>query len=130
MNLFPVTALLIGAMFMASPAANADKPENPGNGQVYVDPQGPMAWSAATDAWLPLEQFWLQFTDENEGKFWGRTREYPPYGDVGERDALLIELEQGACLMYFWHSRWRRAQDVWRWDEQQNALLGCPYVFD
>ena len=130
MNLSPVTPLLIVAMLTASLAANAGKPANPGNGQVYVDQQGPMAWNSATGAWLPLEEFWLEFADENEGEFWGRTGDYPPYGDVSERDALLIELEQGSCLMYFWHSRWRRAQDVWRWDEQQNTLLGCPHVFD
>ena len=68
--------------------------------------------------------------EENSGKHWGRSATYPPYNDVNERDTLLVELEQGSCLMYFWHSRWRRAQDVWRWDEQQNAVLGCPYVFD
>ena len=73
---------------------------------------------------------WSSYARSNEGKFWGRGTEYPPYAQVNEHDTFLIELDQGPCLMYFFHSRWRRAQDVRRWDPTFNEILGCPYVFD
>ena len=43
---------------------------------------------------------------------------------------MMVELAQGPCLMEFFHSRWRRANDVRRWDESHNEFGGCPYVFD
>jgi hypothetical protein len=32
--------------------------------------------------------------------------------------------------MQFHHEKWRRAQDVNRWDDKFNLYGGCPYVFD
>ena len=43
----------------------------------------------------------------------------------GERDR---DLNRG--LMYFFHRRWRRANDVWRWDPSFNRYSGCATVFD
>ncbi|MEM7020091.1 MAG: hypothetical protein AAF512_22465, partial [Pseudomonadota bacterium] len=60
---------------------------------------------------------------------WGQGTEYPSYKDVSEFDTFIVELDSGACLMEFFHSRWRRAQDVRRWDEKFNAYGGCPDVF-
>ncbi|MEM8768918.1 MAG: hypothetical protein AAGE43_15840 [Pseudomonadota bacterium] len=88
-------------------------------------------WDERAGAWVDPESFWLSYAEANEqGRFWGRTDIYPAYAEVREHDTLLIEGEQGACLMYFFHRRWRRAQDVRRWDPAFNELAGCPYVFD
>ncbi len=83
--------------------------------------------------WLPgmnIEAFWLQYADSKGGLTWGKSSSYPDYDKVKEGDTLLIELEQGPCLMEFFHSRWRRANDVWRWDDSINAYGGCPHVFE
>jgi len=32
--------------------------------------------------------------------------------------------------MEFIHERWRRANDVRRWDDAFNDYAGCPHVFD
>lgn len=122
---------LLGVMLLLSAAAFAEKPADPSDGQLYGDDDNKVqAWSASAEQWLSVEEFWLAFVDTNDGRFLGRSADYPPYGDLNERDALLVELEQGSCLMYFWHGRWRRAQDVWRWDDAFNEQLGCPFVFD
>ena len=115
---------------MLSTTAFAEKPVDPANGQLYRGEGEVKAWSESAGQWLSVEGFWLAFADTNDGRFWGRAADYPPYNELNERDALLVELEQGSCLMYFWHGRWRRAQDVWRWDDAFNDQLGCPYVFN
>ncbi|MDX1406343.1 MAG: hypothetical protein R3192_17540, partial [Woeseiaceae bacterium] len=64
------------------------------------------------------------------GLTWGRRTDYPPYDQVDELDTMIIELESGPCLMEFFHTRWRRANDVRRWDAAFNEYGGCPNVFD
>ncbi len=86
---------------------------------------GPV-WSAGAD----VEDFWAAYAESRGGLTFGSSDTYPPYGDVEEGDTLLIQLEQGPCLMEFFHSRWRRANDVRRWDDSVNEYGGCPYVFD
>ena len=110
--------------------ATAERPETPRNGQVYETATGAEVWDEKLQGWRTPEQFWLDFANTNGGRFWGSSAEYPPYREVSEHDTLLIELTQGPCLMYFFHTRWRRAQDVRRWDPAFNDLLGCPHVFD
>ena len=46
-----------------------------------------------------------------------------------DADSALVEVEQGSCLMEFFHNRWRRANDVRRWDDKMNTVAGCAYVF-
>ena len=99
------------------------------NGQVR-DGQPPRAWSAAANAWVSLEQFWLDYAASRGGLTWGRGAAYPPYREVNEHDTFLVELDSGPCLMEFFHSRWRRANDVRRWDPAFNDFGGCPRVFD
>ncbi len=43
---------------------------------------------------------------------------------------MIIEVESGPCLMEFFHTRWRRANDVRRWVAAFNEYGGCPDVFD
>lgn len=108
----------------------AARPENPNNGQMHIAKTGAEVWDAGGGQWVRPETFWLNFANHSTGKFWGRQTDYPPYREVSEHDTLLIELEQGPCLMEFFHSRWRRAEDVRRWDPAFNEYGGCPTVFD
>ena len=101
------------------------------NGEILPLPDGAfLAWDAETRTWLSPGKFWDNFANRGRGKRWPDGDEYPPYADVSEHDTFLIITERGPCLMYFFHTRWRRANDVWRWGEAFNAFGGCPYVFD
>jgi len=88
------------------------------------------AWSNQDESWVDLETFWLRYAEGRGGLTWGRRTEYPSYDQVGEFDTMIIELESGPCLMEFFHTRWRRANDVRRWDPAFNDYAGCATVFD
>jgi hypothetical protein len=77
-----------------------------------------------------IELFWQQYTESKGGLTWGKSSIYPEYEKVSEGDTFLVQLTQGPCLMEFFHSRWRRASEVRRWDDSINSYGGCPYVFD
>ena len=77
-----------------------------------------------------IETFWSEYARAKGGLTWGSGTQYPDYDKVNEGDTLLIQLDKGPCLMEFFHNRWRRANDVWRWDDTMNQYGGCPYVFD
>lgn len=88
------------------------------------------AWNADNKNWVSLELFWTLFDKQNTAKSWRRSDAYPNYNDVNEFDTFLVELKEGPCLMQFFHARWRRANDVQRWDDAFNEYGGCPYVFE
>lgn len=115
-----LVAILSGLLFSFSAIALADADES------QVKETYELVWEPGTD----IEAFWLQYTTLKGGVTWGRASEYPEYEKVNEGDTFLVQLEQGACLMEFFHSRWRRANDVRRWGEAMNSYGGCPYVFD
>ncbi|ACA84990.1 hypothetical protein [Shewanella woodyi] len=100
------------------------------NGQVKLIAGQERAWQASQAQWLSLDAFWQYWADSRGGITWGSSRDYPPYDQVKEQDTLLIQLDSGTCMMEFWHSRWRRANDVRRWDDAFNHYSACPYVFD
>ena len=102
----------------------------PTDGKVRAADTDPEVWNAAAGQWQPAEAWWLAYAEGSDGTFWGKRSDYPPYAQVSEHDTVLIVVEQGPCLMYFFHERWRRAQDVRRWDPAFNEILGCPHVFD
>ena len=85
-----------------------------------------VVWEPGVD----VETFWADYAEATGGLTWGASDTYPPYSEVNEGDTFLVQLEQGPCLMEFFHRRWRRANDVRRWDESVNDYGGCPYVFD
>ncbi|MDH3644546.1 MAG: hypothetical protein OES38_20740 [Gammaproteobacteria bacterium] len=120
--------LLMGVLLAG--AADASRPHDPVNGQVHSAGETVEVWDATDAAWVSPEGFWLAYAQGSSGRFWGRKAEYPPYSDVEEHDTVLIEVSGGPCLMYFFHNRWRRAQDVRRWDSAFNGIRGCPRVFD
>lgn len=83
--------------------------------------------------WKPgvaVETLWENYTKAKGGLTWAKSASYPDYSRVNEGDTFMAELKQGPCLMEFFHSRWRRANDVRRWHDSVNAYGGCPYVFD
>ena len=94
--------------------------------QVLESPRSDLVWVAGMD----VEAFWQRYADSKGGLTWGKTDTYPEYAKVKEGDTIWIETAQGPCLMEFFHRRWRRANDVRRWDDTINAYGGCPYVFD
>jgi hypothetical protein len=87
-------------------------------------------WNMEQGAWSNIESFWINFAKSNKAKFWGQTDAYPNYDDVNEFDTVLIQVKEGTCLMQFFHSRWRRANDVQRWHDAFNEYGGCSSVFD
>jgi hypothetical protein len=87
-------------------------------------------WNDENSEWTDLDTFWVDFAKSNDAKYWGQTDTYPNYDDVKQFDTVLIQIEQGNCLMQFFHSRWRRANDVQRWDDAFNEYAGCPSVFE
>ncbi|MEM1155786.1 MAG: hypothetical protein AAGI44_16740 [Pseudomonadota bacterium] len=118
-------AVVVAMVFSASIHAQDAR-----DGEIQSGESGTLVWSEEAASWVSPQVFWLSFAKQNGGKFWGQSFEYPAYNKVSEHDTLLIENASGVCLMYFFHERWRRAQDVRRWDPQFNELSGCPYVFD
>ena len=103
---------------------------NYSHGEVVVKDGKQLAWDDFDKKFLSLEDFWKSYAKRNGGLTWGKSKIYPPYNDVKEFDLFLVELETGICLMEFFHERWRRANDVRRWDDAFNNYSGCPNVFD
>ena len=87
-------------------------------------------WDSDKSAWNDVDSFWISYAESKGGLTWGKSNTHPKYVDVKEFNTLLIELAEGPCLMEFFHARWRRANDVRRWDDAINEYGGCPYVFD
>ncbi|GAA5213218.1 hypothetical protein ACFSJ3_00245 [Corallincola platygyrae] len=133
MQRFIVMILLIlaSSACSADPSGKAADTGAPASGEVRQTSAGSLvAWDESKAEWVDIETFWLRYAEANGGLTWGKSREYPEYDKVKEFDKLLIELDQGNCLMEFFHSRWRRANDVRRWDDAFNEYGGCPFVFD
>jgi hypothetical protein len=100
------------------------------NGEVRVQDEKQVAWNEESKQWINLEEFWRDYAKKNGGLTWGQSKTYPPYDDVKEHDLFLLEIKSGLCLMEFFHTRWRRANDVRRWDDKFNEYAGCAKVFD
>ena len=88
------------------------------------------AWDAVNAEWVSVELFWRRYADRRGGLTWGSRTEYPPYAKVREFDTMIINVPSGACMMEFFHSRWRRANNVRRCHVKFDEYGGCPYVFD
>jgi len=119
--------ILVSVVLLSLPfSAQAQQPSNGelrGTKSVEV-------WSKELNRWVSPIEFWRSFAVLNGGLTWGERETYPPYDEVKERDLMIINLETGPCLMEFFHTRWRRANDVRRWDTGFNDVAGCPHVFD
>lgn len=101
------------------------------DGQVRTAASGDLqAWDIQASEWVALDDFWVRYADRRGGLTWGRRADLPPYDQTKELDTMIIEVKGGPCLMEFFHTRWRRANDVRRWDTAFNKYGGCPNVFD
>lgn len=101
------------------------------NGEVRQSTeQGMQAWHEQSQQWLTLEAFWDNYANQRPQKNWPSAATYPKYEDLNEGDTFLVQLRESSCLMEFYHSRWRRANDVRRWDDAFNAYGACPFVFE
>lgn len=118
------------SLLMALNASAAHGESGDRNGQIRDHDGEPLAWSAENEQWLSPLDFWKAYAESQGGITWGTTSEYPEYNKVKEFDTILIEVKGGYCLMEFFHNRWRRANDVRRWDPKFNDYAGCPHVFD
>ena len=125
--------LLMSAVVCLSACAQSTPPppsDEFRDGQIRDSAAGAVAWDGQQQQWVSVEQFWVNYAGRKGGLTWGRSAEYPEYEKVNEFDTFMVELSQGPCLMEFFHSRWRRANDVQRWDPKHNEQAGCPHVFD
>ena len=119
------------ALLLLTPLQNASaQASGEHNGQVKMQAGQAMAWQESTQQWLTLDDFWQIWANSRGGITWGKSQTYPSYDQVQEQDTFLVEIGDGSCMMEFWHGRWRRANDVRRWDDAFNDYSACPRVFD
>ena len=100
------------------------------HGEVLVKENSQRAWDNQDKKFLSLEKFWRTYAERNGGLTWGQSENYPPYNDVKENDLFMVEIGSEICLMEFYHDRWRRANDVRRWDNSFNEFSACSKVFN
>ena len=124
-----VVACVMAMTLIAVDAIGDPKPVADGKVRVNAD-NTLQAWDAQGEEWVEIEVFWDRYVARRSGLTWGSRTDYPPYDQVSEYDTMIIELDSGNCLMEFFHTRWRRANDVRRWDEAFNEYGSCPNVFD
>lgn len=123
--------LILLLFIVGSSYGQIQLPPGDRDGQVYVLKNGGfVAWDDQEKLWLDTEAFWASFAERGRGRTWPSSTQFPPYAEVKEHDTFLYQLDSGPCLMYFFHTRWRRANDVWRWGQEFNNYGGCPHVFD
>lgn len=99
------------------------------HGEVIEKSGVTMAWNQHQRVLQSPVEFWLSHAKFIGSTYWGESTAYPKYDDVKEHDTFLVRVPSGICLMEFFHQRWRRANDVRRWDDKFNNLEGCADVF-
>jgi hypothetical protein len=119
------TVVAVLALSIAAPAL-ADTP----HGSARAAGDAFEAYDASTNRWLSPDEFWRAQAERSRGRHWGEGERYPPYADAAEHDTFLVVVDGKTCLMEFFHRRWRRANDVWRWNDRFNAYGACAVVFD
>lgn len=100
------------------------------HGQVIKKDGKMQAWDEDKNKLVTLEEFWRNYAKKNGGITWGQSSKYPPYNEVNEHDLFMVEIGNELCLMEFFHTRWRRANDVQRWHDTFNEYSACPKVFE
>ena len=124
-----ILMLCCGLLILASASAATPKAGSH-HGQVSLQAGHAMAWEQSSQQWLSVEAFWQKWADSRGGLTWKSSKTYPAYDQVKEQDTFIVELNGGTCMMEFWHGRWRRANDVRRWDDAFNDYSACPHVFE
>jgi len=100
------------------------------HGEVVVKNDKQQVWDSEDKKFISLKEFWINYAKRNGGLTWGQSKTYPPYNDVKEFDLFMVEIGDKICLMEFFHDRWRRANDVRRWDSAFNEYSACSKVFE
>lgn len=100
------------------------------HGEVVINGDKQQAWDEEDKKFVSLEEFWRTYAKRNGGLTWGQSENYPPYEKVKEFDLFMVEVGNEICLMEFFHDRWRRANDVRRWDVAFNEYSACSKVFE
>ena len=100
------------------------------HGEVVKKDGKMQAWDKDQNALVTLEVFWRNYAKKNGGLTWGQNSKYPPYDEVKEHDLFMVEIGSELCLMEFFHTRWRRANDVRRWHDAFNEYSACSKVFE
>ena len=130
-NLKTLLLLLVSIAFVSTEVASQEATKT--GGTIAGETIAGETVSGETISWQNnenVEKFWQRYLQQRGGPTWQQSAQYPDYDKVKEGDTFIVLLEQGPCLMEFFHGRWRRANDVWRWGEAMNEFAGCPYVFD
>lgn len=117
-----LVGMAVSTLAMAAPGSR--------NGEIQAQHGELRAWDTASQQWLMPVDFWYNYAAQNSARNWERSATFPPYEQVQEHDTFMAETESGPCLMEFFHSRWRRANDVRRWDSQFNTYAGCGRIFE
>jgi hypothetical protein len=130
MRWISLTCGLSLVLILTSVDATAATPAGEHHGQVDMIDGQAMAWEQTSQQWLTIEVFWQNWVNTRGGLTWKSSEQYPSYEQVKEQDTFLVELNGGTCMMEFWHGRWRRVNDVRRWDDAFNDYSACPRVFD
>ena len=135
-NILKLSFIVILATFFISCTAKGsfNSSENsstgPSHGEVSLKDGKQQAWDDRDKKFVSLEQFWRDYAKRTGGLTWGQSSKYPPYNEVKEHDLFMVEIGNEICLMEFFHDRWRRANDVRRWDLAFNEFSACAKVFD
>lgn len=122
--------IMSGSFLVVSLTSQAAPKTGEYHGQVTHVANQAQVWHVSQQTWISVEKFWQEWANNRDSKNWVSSTQYPIYEQVNERDTFLVKLDSGHCMMEFWHGRWRRANDVRRWDEKFNDYSACPYVFD
>ena len=89
---------------------------------------GFVVWDNRVKRWVSPRRFWNNYAKRKGDRYWGQRRFYPSSRFVKEHDLITINTSNGSCLMEYYHGRWRRANDVWRWNRRFNQYSGCSNV--
>ena len=128
--------IVVGAILFSGCAINgkAENLKQSANGYYHGDVVSKdgiqQSWDSQDEKFLSLEEFFRTYAKRNGGLTWGQSSTYPPYNDVKENDLFMVEIGSEICLMEFYHDRWRRANDVRRWDAAFNEFSACNKVFN
>ena len=100
------------------------------HGEVSIIDNKEVVWNKELKHWQGIEEFWRAYAQKNGGLRWKDSRIFPQYSKVKEFDLFMAKNDEGLCLMEFFHERWRRANDVRRWDDKFNEYEACATILN
>ncbi|MEO0974830.1 MAG: hypothetical protein AAFX85_17215 [Pseudomonadota bacterium] len=119
-------ALITGVLFAGGVAGAEGGP--PANGVARDDPNtraGFRAYFAPLRIWLEPDVFWYRWADQQKAFLWNGGREAPDGPEVEEGNMVILENDEGPCLLVRKGGRWRKAGEVFGWGERLRQYGGC-----